>query len=162
MDTTPPAAAPSGGTHKSFLRQIEDFFDTYLHKKAPFHLPPSAKEAIVKVGPWIAVILIVLTLPVIFAAIGLGAVVTPFAMIYGGLNFGISMMLRIALSIITLVMQIIALPGLFHRSLKAWYLVYYASLISAVGGLISYNIIGTIISLVISMYILFEIREYYK
>lgn len=63
---------------QGFLSKLEDFFNTYLHKKAPFHLPPAAREWIVKYGPWIVLVLMVLALPVILAAFSLSAVLQPF------------------------------------------------------------------------------------
>jgi len=142
-----------------FLKQMEDFFNTYLHQKAPFHLPPAAKEWIVKFGPWITLILMLLALPVILAAVGLTALFSP-VIIYGGYHYLFFTGGLIAL--LAFVMQGAALPGLFARKLGGWHLVYYSVLVSAVGQLVSGNIISLIINVVISMYFLFEIREYYK
>ena len=145
-----------------FFKQLEDFFDTYLHKKAPFHLPPKAKEWIVKYGPWIVLVLIILTVPVILAVFSLSAILVPFAASYAPVRFSGLSLIGGLLSLITLVMEAAALPGLFKRSLKGWHLVYYAVLVGAVGQLLEGNIISLIINVVVSMYFLFEIREYYK
>lgn len=160
----PPAAAPSPntGNNKSFLKQMEDFFYTYLHKKAPFHIPPNGREAIVKIGPWIALVLMILALPAILVALGLSAIFAPAAYMYGGYHTGAGFMLQGLLSLMALVMQAIALPGLFKRALKSWYLLYYAALISAVAQLLGGQVIGMLVGLIISLYILFEIKEYYK
>lgn len=156
--------APNGAAPKSggFMKDVENFFDTYLHKKAPFHIPPNGREAIVKIGPWIALVLMILALPVILFALGLSAVFAPAAMMYGGYHTGAGYMLQGLLSLAALVMQAIALPGLFKRALKSWYLLYYAALVSAVAQLLGGQIIGMLIGLIISLYILFEIKDYYK
>jgi len=145
-----------------FFKQLEDFFDTYLHKKAPFHLPPKAKEWIVKYGPWIVLILIILTVPVILAVFSLSAILVPFAATYAPARFSALSLIGGLFSLITLVMEAAALPGLFKRTKKGWHLVYYAVLVGAVGQLLEGNIISLIINVVISMYFLFEKKEYYK
>ena len=43
-------------------KDLIGFLDFYLVKKAPFQLPDAAKEIIVKFGPWITVVLLILTI----------------------------------------------------------------------------------------------------
>lgn len=163
METqTPPQTPPQTPSSAGALKDLENFFNTYLHQKAPFHFPPNAKEFIVKVGPWITLVLMLLALPMILLALGLTAVVSPYAMMYGGMHFGVGWVLGGILALATLVMQAMALPGLFKRSIKGWQLMYYAVLVGAVGQLLSLQIVSLIINVVISMYILFEIKDYYK
>ncbi len=157
MDGAQPGSSGGGA-----LSGLEDFFDTYLHKKIPFHLPPSVKEFIVKFGPWITLVLMLLALPVILAALGLTAFLTPFAMVYGTNRFGGTFLIQGLVSLAALVMEAVALPGLFARSLKGWHLLFYAVLVNFIGSLIALNILGAIIGTVISLYVLFQIREYYK
>lgn len=162
METnTQPPVGQSQPT-KSFFEQMDQFFRTYLHDKAPFHLPPGAKEFIVKFGPWITLIAMIISLPFILLAFGLGAMVTPFAMMAGNYGFGIGMTIGGIITLIALILQGAALPGLFARSHKGWHLVYYSVLVSAVAQLIRFDIIGLIVSLAISLFILFEIESYYK
>ena len=54
--TTPTTEAP---------KDLIGFLDFYLVKKAPFQLPDGAKEWIVQFGPWITVVLLILTLFVV-------------------------------------------------------------------------------------------------
>jgi len=150
------------GTGHSFLSKLEDFFNTYLHKKAPFHLPPAAREWIVKYGPWIVLVLMVLALPVILAAFSLSAVLSPFAASYAPARFYTVSIVSEVINLLALIIEIAALPGLFKRTLKGWHLLYYAVLISAVAQLLDGQIFSLIFNVVISMYFLFEVREYYK
>ena len=60
-------------------KDLIGFLDYYLVKKAPFQIPDNAKEWLVQYGPWITIVVIVLTLPAILALLGLGAVLLPFA-----------------------------------------------------------------------------------
>ena len=157
MPQTPPT--PSSG---GFLQNLENFFNTYLHQKVPFHLPPNAKEVIVKIGPWITLVLMLLALPMVLLVLGFGAAVSPYAMMYAGTRAGGGWMLGSLLVLVTLILEGMALPGLFARSIKGWRLVYYAVLVGAIGQMVSLQIVSLIINVAISMYFLFEIKDYYK
>jgi hypothetical protein len=146
--------------NQDFLKQMEAFFDTYLHKKAPFHLPPKVKEFIVHYGPWITLVVMILALPGILFGLGFMAFYAPFAMMSRG--FGGSLLLESLITLAALVLEVLALPGLFARSLKGWHLLYYAVLVNAVARLLGGDILGMIIGTVIALFLLFEIREYYK
>jgi hypothetical protein len=101
-----------------------------------------------------------IALPVILAAVGLSTLFAPVAVMYGA--YRVTFLLGGLISLVAFVMEAAALPGLFKRSQKGWYLVYYAVLVGAVGQLLEWQIISLIINVVISMYFLFEIKEYYK
>ena len=150
-----------GADIKSALSQLEDTLDLYLVKKAPFSLPESAKEVIVKYGPWITLVILVMALPAILFTFGMGAVVAPFAFLGGvraGVNFGVGMLFSAAV----LVIEALAIPGLFKRKMSAWRLMFYGSLLSAVEALISFNLGGLVIGTGLSLYVLFQIKSYYK
>lgn len=147
---------------QGFLKQMEEFFDTYLHKKAPFHLPPNVKEWIVKYSPWITLVVLVLAIPAVLFALGIFAITAPAMMAYGGYHYGPTFMLSGLFGLAVLIMEAVAIPGLMKRSLKSWHIIYYSMLVSAVGQLLGGSVIGMLIGLIIGLYFLFEIREYYK
>ncbi len=142
------------------LQQLDALLDQYLVKKAPA-LPDNVKEAIVKYGPYVVLVLMLLALPGILFALGLGAVAAPFAYL-GGVRAGVTFSFGVIIALISLVVEAIALPGLFKRTASAWRLVYYSTLIGAVGNLVSFNLGSLIIGTLLSLYILFQIKSYYK
>ena len=141
------------------LTQLDEMLHLYLVEKAPFQLPDDVKEVIVKFGPWIALVLMILAAPVILAAIGLGTFLAPFAVLGGG-----SMMSFIPaiVSLVSLALEAIALPGLFKRTMQGWNFMFYSQLVSIIGGILSYNIVGTLIGAVIGLYILYQVKNKYK
>jgi hypothetical protein len=147
-------------SNQSPRKQLEELLELYLIKKAPA-LPPDIKEAIVKFGPWVDLILIIMTFPVVLALFGIGAVLAPFSFAWG-VSTGFSYTISMILSIIMLVLQAIALPGLFKRSLKSWYLVFYSVLVYAVKSALTFSLSGLIIGVPLSLYILFQIKEHYS
>ena len=146
---------------KSLIPQLEDLLDLYLVKKAPFQLPAGVKQFIVNVGPWITLVLMILVIPIILAAIGLSAFLLPAAAITNA-GFGLSAMLSLIIAIVELGLYALALPGLFKKSKAGWNFLFYGTLVSAIYSLVSLDILSLIIGTLISLYILFQIRSYYK
>ena len=146
--------------YKSYLGDLEKLCEEYLVNKAPA-LPANVKEAIVKFGPWISLILMLVSLPAILGLLGLGAALTPFSYL-GGLNAGFSYTASIVFTIVVLVMQLIALPGLFKRKLSGWKMMFYASLVEAVHNVVLFNLGGLIIGTLLSLYILFQVKKLYS
>jgi hypothetical protein len=152
---------------KGVLSQLETLLDEYLVTKAPFSLPQEVKEFIANVSPYLVIIFAVLALPIIFAALGLTAILSPFAALGGyaygyGFSWGFFAIIGLAGSIITMILEIIAVPGLFKRTRGAWNLLFYASIISLIGSVFSFSgIIGAIIGAIIGWYILFQVKELY-
>ena|SRR3990167_1203147 len=149
-----------GTDYKSYLKKLEDTLELYLVKKAPA-LPAGAKEIIVKIAPWITLVVLILTLPLILAVLGLGALLAPLSFL-GGVTTGTGYIVTLIFSGAQLVLEGLAIPGLFKRSKGAWNLVFYASLIGAVQNIVTFNVGGLLIGSLLSLYILFQIREYYK
>jgi len=158
---TPKSQSTNSADPKASLRQLEELLDTYLVKKAPFVLPSGIKEAIVNFSPWISLVVLIVALPALLAFLGIGAVFMPFSYL-GGLRYGFTYTISMILTAIAVVIEAIAIPGLFKRAKSAWYLMYYAALINIVHSLISFDLGGMIIGGLISLYILFQVKEYYK
>jgi hypothetical protein len=156
----------SGGSKTSHLPGLEGFFDTYLHLRSPIQLPAGAKEFIVKYGPWISLVLLIIAavtvIPLMIFALGLTAATLPFQAAVGVIHTTTLWYVHLVISFVVLVMEGIAIPGLLKRKMSGWRMLYYAMLLSAVGNLLAQDILGFIFGLVISMFILFQIREYYR
>jgi hypothetical protein len=138
-------------------KDLIGFLDFYLVKKAPFQIPDGAKEWIVKWGPWISVVILILLLPALLFALGISAFFLPFAGVAApGLAFAWIFL------VVELGLVVASLPGLFARKMSGWKLAFYARLASILYSLLSYAIIGAIVGGLISLYILFQIREKYS
>ena len=139
-------------------KDLMGFLEFYLVKKAPFQLPDNVKEWIVQYGPWITIVLMVLLLPAVLLALGIGAVFVPFAGVGYATGFGYVV---IGL-IIQLGLTIASLPGLFARKMSGWTLLFYARIVGFVMGLLSGAVVGALVGVVISLYIMFQVRPLYK
>lgn len=62
---------------------------------------------------------------------------------------------------LVVVMKLFALPKLFNKEKVGWNLIFFASLLVSVLFLVSLNIVGLLLFTLLSLYVLFQIREYY-
>ena len=134
------------------------FLDYYLVQKAPVQIPDAARELIVKFGPWITAVLLVVSLPALLIVLGIGTILVPFGGIGYVQGFGLA---AIGLCI-QVVLMVMALPGLFARKMSGWTLMFYAQAVSVVTSLLSGAIISALVGALISFYILFQVRSLYK
>jgi hypothetical protein len=138
-------------------KDLVGFLDYYLVKNAPFQLPAEVREFLVKFGPWIALVLLLLALPGLLLMLGLGAAFMPFGGAVYGVGFGYLTVILLA----QLVLMGLALPGLFKRQMSAWRLIFYSQLVGIVFSLLTGSILGALIGGLIGLYLLFQIRPLY-
>ncbi|MBI2617522.1 chromate transporter [Candidatus Gottesmanbacteria bacterium] len=142
------------------LSSLEDVLNEYLGKKAP-QLPGNVKEALVTYAPWITLVLLLLSLPAVLVLFGVGALAMPFSYM-GGVQYGTTYTISLVILAGTLILEGLAIPGLMKRKKSAWNLVFYATLLGIVSHLLSYNLGNLLLGALLPLYILFQIRSYYK
>lgn len=134
------------------------FLDYYLVQKAPFQIPAGAREWIVRYGPWITLVVLVISLPPLLFALGIGAIVAPFA----GVGYATGFTYLTVVLIVQLGLMLMALPGLFARKMSAWRLLYYSQLIGLASGLLQGSVVSPLVAALIGFYILFQVRTLYS
>jgi hypothetical protein len=147
----------------STLATIEENLDLYFAQKAP-PLPDNIKELLVKIAPWATLVLLIIALPFVLFALGLGALAAPFAFLAGptaGVSYGLTYTLSALVIAVSIVFEAMSIPGLFARSAQGWRYAYYATLVSVVGNIIGLNLASAIIGGLIGFYFLFQIKSYY-
>lgn len=146
---------------KDSLNQLEETLELYFGKKAPA-MPLGIKETLANIGPWILMIMLVLTVPGLLAAFGVGTILSPLSYFYGSISTGFNFILSWIILVAIVVLEVKALPGLFKRQMSSWRLLFYASLLGSIQSLVSLNILSFVVGSAISMYILFQIKPLYK
>ena len=138
------------------------FLQNLFVDKAPA-LPEGFKSFIVKVGPYVVVVALIfigLTLlsaiPFLFVT---GGIFTAFG--GGGMLFGLRMMLFTVLGVVNLVLLLMAVPGLFKKTMTGWTYLFYASLLNIATNILTVSLVSVILSIV-GLYILFQIRSCYN
>ena len=140
-------------------KDLIGFLDFYLVQKAPFQLPAGAKDMLVRFGPWIALVLIVISLPVLLLALGLSTLVAPWLL---GPTYAAGFGLATLGSIVQMGLLIAALPGLFARKMSGWTLAFYGELVGIVASLLAGGFVAAIIGGLIGLYLMFQIRPLYR
>lgn len=158
--------APSEGPA---LKGLEKTLNEYLVTKAPFQLPANVREIIVRYSPWISLIILILLLPAVLAVFALGALV-------GGVAASVGVLVGplYYVGLVVLLLQVallgLAIPGLMKRKLSGWKFIYYSELIAVVYTAVNWlgvpanvgGLISGLLSAVIGLYVLFQIRSYYR
>ncbi len=75
---------------------------------------------------------------------------------------GPSLCLGVVFMLVTVVFEGLAIPGLLKRSKQGWDWIYYSVLVNSVYMLVSFNIVGLIVGALLGMYLLFQVKSYYK
>ena len=133
--------------------------------------PEGLKEGIAQYGPYVVLVLAILTGIALLPLLGIGAALVPFGSVYG--------ILSLIVNLGVIILEIMAFQPLTKRQRRGWNLLYYAQLLSVFGGLIvnlvsSFGlggvvgtgaVIGTLIGAAIhfflAFWVLFQIREKY-
>ena len=142
------------------MDKLIEQLDLYFGKKAP-QLPKSVKEFLVKISPYLAIIGVVLFVISIFPLLAAGLGSLGAVGYYGAGLSRTSLFVHLIVSVIVSVIYLIAIPGLFKRSMRSWTLGFYTVLITGVSDLITFSLASLIIGLLIGFYVLFQIRTYY-
>lgn len=145
---------------KSIVSRLEDLGQTYLVKKAPT-LPPEAKENIVKYLPYIIVVVVFLSIPSILSLIGFGSLIN--RSLYSlGFYYRPSFFIHALFLTTSVVLSGLSIKGLFAKKVSGWRFIYYSTLVNGVWSIISFDIGGIVIGLLLPLYILFQIQNHYK
>lgn len=163
------------------LSGLEGWLDGIFGDKFPVQLPKAAKEWIVKVSPWLALVGGVLSLWAAWAfwqaGHSINAVVdwvNTWSAAYGGTatasRLGFAWYLSLVVLVVQAALMLLAFPGLRDRKKNGWNLVFYSTLVALVVGVVNIfvtgygfgSFIGSLIGAAISFFILFQIRGHYK
>ncbi|MCL5409375.1 MAG: hypothetical protein M1607_00770 [Patescibacteria group bacterium] len=144
------------------MNQLTSVLDTYLAKKAPA-LPAKVKDVIVRFAPWVIIIVIIFSIPAILGFLGLGAMfAAPVMGTYMMAGFGSRYFIALIFLTVSLILALLSLPGLMKQRKDGWNMIYYSILVDAVYSLLNLYLLSLIIGSLISLYLLFQVRSYYK
>lgn len=139
---------------KDAFNTLETSLEEYLLKRAP-RLPKEIQEIIVTFGPWILAAYLIVIIPLLIAGFE--------ATFRGSLASALDIYsLKWIFQTVTTFLIIISLPGLFKKEAKSWRFVFYAGFTKIVASLFMWGLASAIIEFLLVMYILFQIKSYYK
>jgi hypothetical protein len=130
-----------------------------VYKNAP-KLPENARETLVNITPWIALIFGVLGVLAGISLVG----VSPLGM-FGGVHNTTMLLVSGVASVVASVMMLMAYPKLQKRLMGGWVLLFWSEVVNIASSLLTLsvsNVISTVIWAAIAFYILFQIKSHYK
>jgi hypothetical protein len=137
--------------------------ETYNKLNLP-SLPPTIAELLVTFAPWISLLGGVLGLLVFVPGSLILLFFSPLAGLGGGGLGYIFTIIHLILSVVGAVVSLMAFSGLRNRSLRGWTLLFWATVIYLVAGLLPLSfggLVSTILAGAIGLYLLFQTKPYY-
>lgn len=135
--------------------KLEEFF-----MKFPA-LPKNAKDVLVKVTPWFALIFGLLGVLAGLAGLGILSVLSPFMMLGGSFSQTSGSLIGIVVAVVSSALLLAAFPGTKAHKMQGWNMLFWSEVASVVSAVLSLALTGVIFSL-ISFYLLYQIKSYYK
>lgn len=124
-------------------------------------LPTNWKEGLVKITPWIAIIFGVLGVVLSIASFGILTFLSPMVALGGGLGAAASGPLAAIFLFVSSLLLVLAFKGTKDRKYVGWRFLFLSEVVSLVSAVALFSVGGIFWSLV-SFYLLFQIRSYYK
>lgn len=138
----------------SIISTVEQWF-----KKLP-NLPKNIQEFIVMVAPWAALIFGILGVIGGISALGLFSAYSPIVMGMTYYNSGVGMV-SLLLGLASSVLLLMAFPGLNKKKMGGWNWLFWSEVVSVISAIVIFSVGGIVFSLV-GLYLVFQIKSYYK
>lgn len=144
--------------HHNYTKYIETHLEKWFLPLPS--LSKNARESIVTVIPWISLILGILGL---YATIKYSFLVFYSPLLLPVFAFwGITnIILNGLLGLISYLFLVLAFSGTKKRLYQGWKFIFWSILISIISSLLSFSLIGILIEVII-LYLVFQVKSYYK
>lgn len=146
-------------TWQDYLKKIDAFLDDLLVKKAP-SLGKGAKDFVVTILPWAALIFGLLGFLGGLGGLGVSTFFTPFVSIIGR-QLTLAALFYTLITLFQSGLELLAVPYLFKKKKKGWQFLFYSSLLGAFSSLVSLAVFGLVFVL-IGLYFLYQVKETYR
>ncbi len=140
----------------NLLKDLEEKVEELINK-IPYQLPKNIKKLIVDYGPYLLIISLVFGF---LSVLNLGFL-NQFSYLIG-FRGGLVYRLEQLFILLILIIEAVAVPGLFQKKLSSWRLLFYSSLVYLVRCVVVFDFVSLVVGIGLSWYILFQIKEMYK
>lgn len=124
-------------------------------------LPKAWDEVIVKITPWVALVFGILGVLAALAAVGVLTFLSPFVAMGGGIGAATSGVIGSVLALVSSALLLAAFPGTKANKMSGWNMLFYSEAVSLVSSVVYFSV-GGVVGVLIGLYILFQIKSYYK
>ncbi len=141
--------------HADWQAKMEEFFMRFPA------LPKNAREVLVRFTPWLSLIFGILGVLAGLAGLGILSVLSPFMVLGGGFAATSGSLLGMVAALVSSALLLAAFPGTKARKMQGWNMLFWSEVASVVSALLSFALGGVVFAL-ISFYLLYQIKGYYK
>jgi hypothetical protein len=128
------------------------------------HMPSGGKKVLTDIIPWLSLIFGILGLIGLLGAGAVGAILSPFIFLSGGLS-SLMFFVHVILGIVGAILGILSFTPLQAMKKNGWNYAFYSLIIGAVSTVLGlffmYGGLSGIVGILIGAYLLFEIRDLY-
>lgn len=139
-----------------FEKELEPIFT----EKLPA-FPENIKDILVMIAPWLAILEAIFGALAFLTLLGLGSFVSILSIGAGAYSSTWQMWVSIFAVGANAILGILAFKPLQNKEKKGWNYMYYSCLISVGSSLLTFNIVGALISAFIGFWILFQMKGRY-
>jgi hypothetical protein len=146
------------------FKKLEKQLDVYFIEKAPYQIPETTKDTLIKILPWLVLVGTVLSVLPLLAILGVNLI----SSITGG--FAPLKYLSDIILIVQVIAMVISISGLFKYQKESWNFLFLALLLSILSGLISwlsyplaiFTLFTIALRTVVFLYLLFQLKNKYN
>ena len=143
---------------RELLKPLKD-----VYAKAPA-LPTNARDVLVSIAPWLALIFGVLAILAGIGGLGVFTAFSPLAYMAGA---GASMLLLVSagVAVVEGIVMVLAFAPLKARKVRGWNLLVWSEVLAVLSSIVSLrvgDVVWALVGAAIAFYILFQIESYYK
>ena len=144
---------------KELLKPLKD-----VYAKAPA-LPTNARDVLVSIAPWVALIFGVLAVLAGIGGLGLFTAFSPLAYMYTGAGVSTLLLVSAVVAIVEGGVMILAFAPLRKKRIRGWNLLVWSEVLAVLSSVVSLrvgDVVWALVGAAIALYILFQIESYYK
>ena len=135
---------------RELLKPLRD-----VYAKAPA-LPTNARDVLVSIAPWIALV---------FGVLAVFTAFSPLAYMYAGAGVSTLLLVSAVVAIVEGAVMVLAFMPLKARKVRGWNLLVWSEVLAVLSSVVSLrvgDVISALIGAAIAFYILFQVESYYK
>lgn len=125
-------------------------------------LPKNARDVLVKLAPWLALIFGIIGVVLSIAATGFLTVLSPVMVLGGGFGVAAGGIVGAVLALVSSALLLMAYPGLRDRKMAGWRWLFWSQAVSVVSSVVGLNLVGAIVGALIGFYLLYQVKSYYR
>lgn len=144
---------------KELLKPLKD-----VYAKAPA-LPTNARDVLVSIAPWLALVFGVLAVLAGIGGLGLFTAFSPLAYMYAGAGVSTLLLVSAVVAIVEGVVMVLAFAPLKARKIRGWNLLVWSEALAVLSSVVSFrvgDVVWALVGAAIALYILFQVESYYK